>query len=375
VNLHADPGKLLSDRYDIVRPLASGGMGEVLLARQINLDRLVVIKRAVNGQSGRELRALVDEAHVAARLHHPNIVSVIDVIGVAANPMVVLELVVGVSLRELIDRTPDGLPVDVALTIITDVLRGLAYAHAVSGGENVVGIVHRDVKPRNVMVTFAGVTKLIDFGISRWLEAAPTDRTTSGTRGYMAPEQERGEPVDGRADQYAAGVTLREMLSGSPLRDEPDAPTSRVIKSSALSSIVERATAPRYSAAPTGSSRTNRAPRANESAYPSRSPCCFRRSRYSPQLTATASVPMPATVSASVRLTTRSGCVSVSPSAVQPPIDCATTCARSTPAASSTVSRSSREASASPMPSPARVRPKPRWSHVMTVRSADIAAT
>jgi serine/threonine protein kinase/tetratricopeptide (TPR) repeat protein len=245
VNLHADPGKLLSDRYDIVRPLASGGMGEVLLARQINLDRLVVIKRAVNGQSGRELRALVDEAHVAARLHHPNIVSVIDVIGVAANPMVVLELVVGVSLRELIDRTPDGLPVDVALTIITDVLRGLAYAHAVSGGENVVGIVHRDVKPRNVMVTFAGVTKLIDFGISRWLEAAPTDRTTSGTRGYMAPEQERGEPVDGRADQYAAGVTLREMLSGSPLRDEPDAPTSRVIKSSALSSIVERATAPR----------------------------------------------------------------------------------------------------------------------------------
>jgi serine/threonine protein kinase/tetratricopeptide (TPR) repeat protein len=220
-------------------------MGEVLLARQVNLDRLVVVKRAVNGHSGRELRALIDEAHVAARLHHPNIISVLDVIGDPANPMVVLELVVGVSLRDLIDRAPDGLPIAVALAIITDVLRGLAYAHSVSGGDRVVGIVHRDVKPRNVMVTFAGVTKLIDFGISRWLEPAPFDRTTSGTRGYMAPEQERGEPVDGRADQYAAGVTLREMLTGSPVLDYPDAPTSRMITSPAIAAIVARATAPR----------------------------------------------------------------------------------------------------------------------------------
>ncbi len=241
----ASSGKLVGDRYDLVRPLASGGMGEVVLARQVNLDRLVVIKRAVNQHSSRELRALVDEAHVAARLHHPNIVSVLDVVDASANPMIVFELVVGVSLRELIDRTPDGLPVAVALAIITDVLRGLAYAHSVPGGDQVVGVVHRDVKPRNVMVTFAGVTKLIDFGISRWLEPAPTDRTTSGTRGYMAPEQERGEPVDGRADQYAAGVTLREMLTGSPLRDDPDAKTSRMISSAELSSIVERATAAR----------------------------------------------------------------------------------------------------------------------------------
>ena len=104
----ARAGKVVvGDRYEIVRPLASGGMGEVLLARQVNLDRLVVIKRAVNEHSARELRALVDEAHVAARLHHPNIVSVLDVIDVAANPMVVLELVVGVSLRDLIEFDED----------------------------------------------------------------------------------------------------------------------------------------------------------------------------------------------------------------------------------------------------------------------------
>ena len=234
--------KLVGGRYEIVRTLASGGMGEVLLARQVNLDRLVVVKRAVNGHSGRELRALIDEAHVAARLHHPNIISVLDVLGDPSNPMVVLELVVGVSLRDLIDRAPDGLPIAVALAIITDVLRGLAYAHSVPGGDRVFGIVHRDVKPRNVMVTFAGVTKLIDFGISRWLEPAPFDRTTSGTRGYMAPEQERGEVVDGRSDQYAVGITLREMLTGSPVLDYPDAPTSRMIASPAVAAIVARAT-------------------------------------------------------------------------------------------------------------------------------------
>jgi serine/threonine protein kinase/tetratricopeptide (TPR) repeat protein len=235
----ARPGEVVADRYEIVRPLATGGMGEVLLARQLNLDRLVVLKRAVNEHSGRELRALADEARVAARLHHPNIVSVLDVIDAEANPVVVLELVVGVPLRDVIDRAPGGLPVDVALAIAIDVLRGLAYAHAVRSGDR-AGVVHRDIKPRNVMVTFAGVTKLIDFGISRWLDAHPSDRTVSGTQGYMPPEQERGEPVDGRADQYAVGVTLREMLTGDPEPDE-----ARPIADAELAGIVGRASAAR----------------------------------------------------------------------------------------------------------------------------------
>jgi tetratricopeptide (TPR) repeat protein len=235
----ARPGELVADRYEIVRALASGGMGEVLLARQLNLDRLVVLKRAIRDHSGRELRALADEARVAARLHHPNIVSILDVVDAGASPVIVLELVAGVSLREVIDRAPGGLPADVALAIAIDVLRGLAYAHAVQSGDR-AGVVHRDVKPRNVMVTFAGVTKLIDFGISRWLDAAPSERTISGTEGYMAPEQERGEPVDGRADQYAAGVTLREMLTGAPEPDE-----ARPIADAELAAVVDRAAAAR----------------------------------------------------------------------------------------------------------------------------------
>ena len=233
------PGEVVAGRYEIIRSLATGGMGEVLLARQVNLDRLVVIKRAVNQHSGRELRALADEARVAARLHHPNIVSVLDVIDAESTPMVVLELVVGVPLRDVIDRAPGGLPPGVALAIAIDILRGLAYAHAARSSDG-TGIVHRDIKPRNVMVTFSGVTKLIDFGISRWIDEPIAERTVTGTQGYMSPEQERGEPVDGRTDQYAVGVTLREMLTGFPEPTE-----ARPLQPAALAALVDRATAAR----------------------------------------------------------------------------------------------------------------------------------
>jgi len=154
---------------------------------------------------------LADEARVVARLHLPNILSILDVVDRDGAPILVMELVAGVPLRELIDHAPQAMPVAVALAIASDVLRGLAYAHAAR-------VVHRDVNPSNIMVTFAGVTKLIDFGISRWLDRSPA-LEFSGTRGYMAPEQQRGEPVDGRADQYAFGVTLREMISPSPIAE------------------------------------------------------------------------------------------------------------------------------------------------------------
>ncbi|HTR54071.1 MAG TPA: protein kinase [Kofleriaceae bacterium] len=205
-----------ADRYEIVRPLGRGGMGEVVLARQLNLDRLVVLKRVVDG-SPRYVEALLAEARIAAQLHHPNIVSIFDVSGADEEPYVAMELVLGATLRELIDRAPNGMPVDVALPIAIDLLRGLSYAHASHSGLR-GGVVHRDVKPRNVMVTFGGTAKLIDFGISRWLDDAGHLEATSisGTRGYMAPEQQRGGHIDGRADQYALAITLREMLTGVP---------------------------------------------------------------------------------------------------------------------------------------------------------------
>jgi hypothetical protein len=230
-------GELVGGRYEIVRSLGRGSMGEVLLARQLSLDRLVVVKRVVDAQSA---PALVEEAWVAARLHHPNIVTILDVLELDGEPIVVMELVVGVSLRELMEQAPDGVPVEVALAIAIDLLRGLAYAHAVRSGDH-VGVVHRDVEPRNVMVTFAGVTKLIDFGISRSLGDRTAPAAISEARGYMPPEQRRGQLVDARADQYAAGVTLREMLTGTEVGE--DTAARRALVPCELTAIVERACA------------------------------------------------------------------------------------------------------------------------------------
>ena len=191
-------------------------MGEVFLAQQINLNRLVVIKQILPAKLGEQsVKALLDEAHVAARLHHPNVVSVLDVSRDNEHPFVAMEYLAGVSLREMIERAhPGAIPMEVALPIAIDLLRGLAYAHGVRAGKR-TGVVHRDVKPRNVMVTYAGITKLIDFGISRFLGANDEELAVSGTRGYMAPEQHEGVRVDGAADQYAVGVTLYEMVTGA----------------------------------------------------------------------------------------------------------------------------------------------------------------
>lgn len=248
-------GVLLAGRYEIVRELGRGGMGEVLLAKQVNLGRLVVIKRVLPEHASKHVRALLDEARLAARLHHPCIVSVLDVHpeqGVEP-AFITMEYVAGVTLREVLHRAPDGLRIEVALQIALDVLRGLDHAHGVRNGEH-VGVVHRDIKPRNLMVTFAGDTKIIDFGISRWLagDGGWESTSVSGTRGYMAPEQQQGKRVDGRADQYAVGIVLREMITGvSPreseiTRDERAHPAGAPARSEPppeLAAIIDRACA------------------------------------------------------------------------------------------------------------------------------------
>jgi predicted ATPase len=191
-------------------------MGEVFLAQQVNLNRLVVIKQVLASRANdQHVRALLEEARVAARLHHPNVVNVLDVSRDGETPFVAMEYLAGVTLREMIERAaPRALPLEIALPITLDVLRGLAYAHGVRTGKH-VGVVHRDIKPRNVMVTYAGIAKLIDFGISRWLGDGEAEVAVSGTRGYMAPEQHDRAVITGAADQYAVAVTLYEMVSGA----------------------------------------------------------------------------------------------------------------------------------------------------------------
>jgi serine/threonine protein kinase/tetratricopeptide (TPR) repeat protein len=212
------PGTVLGP-YVVVAPLGAGGMGEVYRARDERLHRQVAIKVLPDALAGdpERLRRFENEARAAAALSHPNVLAVYDV-NVAGTPCVVFELLEGETLRARIaagDLGP-GEAVDVAC----QVGRGLAAAHE-------KGIVHRDLKPENVFLTRGGQAKVLDFGLARVrepladdaLSGAPTLEPTEpgvvlGTRGYMSPEQVRGQSADARSDIFALGILLYEMLSG-----------------------------------------------------------------------------------------------------------------------------------------------------------------
>jgi serine/threonine protein kinase len=211
--------------YEVVAPLGSGGMGEVYRARDRRLEREVALKIVAGGttDAGRVAR-FTQEACAAAALNHPHILAVYDV-GTAAvdgieTPYVVMELLQGETLRERVSRGP--LPARLATELAIQIARGLAAAHD-------QGIVHRDVKPENVYVTTDGTAKLLDFGLAKLRDTAPIsgDGSTTagvavgtgpgvvlGTVGYMAPEQVRGQAVDHRADLFALGAVLYELVTG-----------------------------------------------------------------------------------------------------------------------------------------------------------------
>jgi serine/threonine protein kinase/Tfp pilus assembly protein PilF len=217
--------------YEIVSPLGSGGMGEVYRARDPRLGRDVAIKvlpESVVADPMR-LRRFEQEARAVAALSHPNILAVFDV-GTGAPPFLVTELLDGDTLRGILDR--GALSLTKATQVALQLVAGLAAAHG-------RGIVHRDLKPDNIFVTRDGVVKILDFGLAKAVSPAqaghyavspdepgggtelapPTMLATTpglvlGTVGYMAPEQVRGETADPRADLFAVGAILYEMVSG-----------------------------------------------------------------------------------------------------------------------------------------------------------------
>ena len=214
------PGTRLGP-YEILAPLGAGGMGEVYRARDPRLQREVAIKvlPAETAADPEMLARLANEARAVAALAHPNILSVFDVGADRGVSYVVTELLDGATLR---DRLSSGaLPVPVATDFARQILAGLAAVHD-------RGIVHRDLKPENVFVTRDGHVKLLDFGIAkrvtpgagdartigRALTGATRPGETMGTLGYMPPEQLRGQAVDARADLFASGAVLYEMLAG-----------------------------------------------------------------------------------------------------------------------------------------------------------------
>ncbi|MEO8551086.1 MAG: protein kinase, partial [Kofleriaceae bacterium] len=197
-----EPDRLLVGhlgRYVLLARIGVGGMGEVYAAYDPELDRRVALKllhRARGDELHREARAI-------AKLAHPNVVAVFDVGRADDVPFVAMEHVDGVTLREWL-RAPHK-PTQI-LDAFVQAGRGLAAAHA-------AGLVHRDVKPSNLMIDRDGRTRVLDFGLA--------DGSAGGTPGYMAPEQARGEPVDARADQYALCVALWEALSGERPGEPP----------------------------------------------------------------------------------------------------------------------------------------------------------
>lgn len=212
------------DRYTIEEPIGEGGMGRVFRAHDERLDRRVALKLVSVGGVGTppddEARArLLREARAASRLDHPNVVGVFDVGDCEHGPYIVMELVPGRSLRAAIDA--GDLTVAERLRILREVAVALAAAHD-------AGIVHRDVKPENVIVRPDGRVKVLDFGIARAaardvegdgptgpsLPTLTTRGAALGTPRYMAPEQIKGGPVDGRTDQFGWGVLAYELLEG-----------------------------------------------------------------------------------------------------------------------------------------------------------------
>jgi len=204
----------ISGRYELLRPLGHGAMATVDLAHDVELDRRVALKRlAENLARDEDLeRRFLREARLAARLAHPNVVRVFDVGEDDGRPFIAMEYVEGETLAELLARR-GPLPAAEVARLGTQMCAGLAAAHA-------AGLVHRDVKPQNLLLGTDGVLKLGDFGIAAGHEGTRLTLagTVLGTVGYLAPEQARGEQATAAADIYAVGAVLYELLVGEPSR-------------------------------------------------------------------------------------------------------------------------------------------------------------
>jgi serine/threonine-protein kinase len=207
----SSPDPAVIGRYQVVRTIGQGGMGAVYLAKDPAIDRLVALKLMRTGFDNSQLRErFAREARAAGRLHHPNIVTIFEYGEHQGEPFIAMEYIEGQTLSNLVGR-PD-VTVQQILALMDGVAAGLFYAHR-------AGVIHRDIKPVNLMVDSEGIVKILDFGIARAAELSMTYAGTQpgtiiGTLNYMAPEQLAGKPVDHRADIFSVGAVFYELLAG-----------------------------------------------------------------------------------------------------------------------------------------------------------------
>jgi serine/threonine protein kinase len=194
-------------RYEIQRRLGRGGMGTVYVAHDPVLGRMVAIKVFLSDlELPDAAERFTREARSAAALNHANIVTVHDFGDVALQPYIVMEYVQGETLAEIIRRKAPVSAID-KLRWMEELCAGVAYAHQ-------VGVIHRDIKPTNLMIDRSGRLKILDFGIAKMLGTLATNATALiGTPGYMAPEQILGKAIDHRSDLFSIGVVLYELLA------------------------------------------------------------------------------------------------------------------------------------------------------------------
>jgi serine/threonine protein kinase len=224
-------GERFIGKYRVKGELGRGGMGAVYLAEQPGLGREVAIKELIQSAATDPvaLKRFLQEAQVMARTSHPNLVQVHDVELSAEANYIVLEFVRGKSLRDWLNRGP--IPPPQVFAVMHGVLQALDYAHKHA-------IVHRDMKPENVLLSEDGMVKVADFGIARLTDdtgvggTATKTGTTVGTPQYMSPEQVASSKVDGRSDLYSAGIMFYELVAGEPpfTASESDGPFTLMAK-------------------------------------------------------------------------------------------------------------------------------------------------
>src|SRR3954469_23787243 len=206
-------------KYVLLKSLARGGMGEIYLAATDQgggLSKLCVIKKIIAEKTDRaKVNRFLDEAKVVLRLSHANLVSTFDAGDAAGELFIAMELVEGKDLREIWNRcvrTRTRIPLDVALHLGREIARALAYVH--SYGD--LKLVHRDVAPPNILLSYFGEVKLTDFGLARSVlkQEHTAPGVVFGRAAYLAPEQGRGEIADARSDIYSLGVVVWELLTG-----------------------------------------------------------------------------------------------------------------------------------------------------------------
>jgi serine/threonine-protein kinase len=230
-----------SSQYDLLARLAAGGMAEIFLARANSLagfERYVVLKRIrpERGDDARWVAMFLDEARLAAQLQHPNIAQVFDLGQIGDEYFYTMEYVHGEDVLDILARTVEikqKMPVQVALAIIAHAAGGLAHAHERCAPDGrPLGIVHRDITPSNLMVSYEGTVKIVDFGVAkaRFRTTETQAGTIMGKVAYLSPEQCTTGTVDHRSDIFSLGIVLYEMLTGTRLfKRENDYETLRAV--------------------------------------------------------------------------------------------------------------------------------------------------